>query len=708
MSQSAALEGLNPPQLDAVKSTQGPLLILAGAGSGKTKVLTHRIAHLIEDQKVSPFNILAVTFTNKAAKEMRQRIASLLMQSADQRGFMPYMGTFHSIGVRILRQDGDHIGVPKNFVIFDELDRANAVKEVLKSQGVNEKQYSAKIVAAIISGSKNELITPEQYAPLAKTPVQKVAAKAWPAYENQLKDAGALDFDDLIGKTVNLLSVKEIGDKWRKQFQYVLIDEYQDTNSAQYKLVKLLVNDQHNICVVGDDWQSIYSWRGADYRNILNFEKDYPNSKTVKLEQNYRSTKAILGAAHLVMSPNKTKSSKNLWTDRKDGVPINIQQVTDENAEAEFIVKMIKHKIANKNRQLSDFVVLYRTNAQSRSLEEMFIRYGVPYRLIGGHRFYDRKEIKDVIAYLRFIYQSQDLISLLRIINVPTRGIGAKTINDFLIWRDSNNLGLWQALQSYGSSSEGAGRGGQAINRFSEMIARLRDFAEEAKVAELVDVVVKRTNYIDFLDDGSLKAQERVENVRELVSVAKEYQDHGLAGFLEEVALITDLEQVDSSVSAVSLMTMHSAKGLEFPVVYMTGLEESLFPHSRALFDQTEMEEERRLCYVGMTRAMDELHLLYANRRMLFGNIQHNPPSRFLSDMDSQYHESTNQTIADTSLSIDQMRRETVDIKTGDKVSHKVFGSGKVVSIDEDVATIDFDQRGEKKLNIAFAPLEKH
>lgn len=453
------LVGLNAEQQRAVETTEGPLLIQAGAGSGKTKTLVHRIAYVIATKKATPYNILAVTFTNKAAKEMRQRVYQLFqgatLETKEQevpRGFMPYMGTFHSICVRLLRQDGEHVGLPRNFIIFDESDRQTAIKQAAKQLMLDEKSFPPSLIGNIISGAKNELVSPSEYAHLANGPAQAAAAKVYPLYEKILHDANALDFDDLIGRTVRMLETQQpIRDKWQQQFKYVMIDEYQDTNAAQYKLVKFLTGKNNNIAVVGDDWQSIYSWRGADFRNILNFERDYPNTTIIKLEQNYRSTKHILDAAHAVITKNLQRSDKQLWTEAGNGLPVQLLQVQSERAEAEAIVRRIRNTVDGGSHRYNHFAILYRTNAQSRSLEETFVRYGVPYRIVGGVRFYDRKEIKDIMAYLRLIYQPEDIASFSRIVNVPTRGIGTKSLETFLAWRTMTNRTLLQTLNEVDS-----------------------------------------------------------------------------------------------------------------------------------------------------------------------------------------------------------------------------------------------------------------
>jgi DNA helicase-2/ATP-dependent DNA helicase PcrA len=995
------LTGLNPEQRRAVETTDGPLLIQAGAGSGKTKTLTHRIAYLIATRKATPFNILAVTFTNKAAREMRERVAELLGENAENRGFMPYMGTFHSICVRILRQDGEHVGIPRSFVIFDEADRQAAIKQASKQLMIDDKAFPPRLLSSLISSAKNDLITPEEYASASNLPATKTAAQVYPIYQRILKDAGGLDFDDLISRIVSMLQNQtEVRAKWQRQFKYILIDEYQDTNAAQYQLVKYLTSKENNIAVVGDDWQclpkgtlvatpngakniediqtgdcitaasgyedtgtfkvnaqkkfsyngqlvrittasgkeltatpnhllfsrwgstdsyfvylmyarlygyrigmvkgtrfdgkktdvglrvranqeraermwvikvcqdrqtalyyealfayqygipmllfhayanramhfeqssidalyreinteerakqlmqdeaicfdyphfmpqatsrngqkrivinavlfgdkrttdsspwsasrlsanttnrqdlqpfqdlghsvragragtfraethnldygeierhlaglqaklpkevainkyafltdkkffhmpasqihasmmlaildgktisedqvvdiqktdyqgfvydididkvhnyiaagtvvhnSIYSWRGADFRNILRFERDYPGCTVIKLEQNYRSTKKILDAAHAVISKNQQRSDKQLWTDLGDGAPVRLVQVANERAEAEALVRRVQNAVESDQRRYRDFAVLYRTNAQSRTIEETFVRYGLPYRIVGGTRFYDRKEIKDIIAYLRVIFQPEDRVSFERIVNVPARGLGAKSVQTFLDWQVRQGRTLSQALEGAGECPGLTPMAKKAFGDLGDTLASLRELMDETTVASLLDSLLRRLDYLHYLDDGSLQAESRQENVKELMSVAQEYQDVGLDGFLEEVSLVSGLDSADFGNDAVTLMTLHGAKGLEFPVVFMTGMEESIFPHSRALYDPSEMEEERRLCYVGMTRAREELVMSYATSRMLYGGVQHNPPSRFLSEIDADVQE---------------------------------------------------------------------
>ena len=699
------LKGLNPEQQRAVITTEGPLLIQAGAGSGKTKTLTHRIAYIIASHKATPYNILAVTFTNKAAREMRERIARLLGEDADNRSFMPFMGTFHSICVRLLRQDGDQLGIPRNFVIFDESDRLSAVKQASRRFSIDEKAFPPRVLSSLISNAKNDMIGPAEYQGLAGSPTQAAASKVYPAYEKTLKDAGALDFDDLILKTVRMLEMApDVRSKWQNQFRYVLIDEYQDTNAAQYKLIKMLVGEQRNIAVVGDDWQSIYSWRGADFRNILNFERDYADTTVIKLEQNYRSTKSILDAAHSIITKNQQRSDKKLWTSAGNGLPVQVVQAPNQRAEAEMIIRRIDSMVRAGQRRYNDYAVLYRTNAQSRAIEESFVRYGIPYRVVGGVRFYDRKEIKDIIAYLRLIYQPEDFVSFERIANVPARGLGAKSIENFYAWARAAG-GLLKGLQTVQDCPDLTAKAKTGLSELADIILRYRELMDDTAVAGIVDSLLRRLDYVAYLDDGTIQGESRVENVRELISVAKAYEDVGLDGFLEEVSLISDLDSADLSSNAVTLMTLHAAKGLEFPVVFMTGLEESVLPHSRALYDQKEMEEERRLMYVGMTRAKQELYLLYATSRVLYGGVQYNPPSRFISDIDGA--PAAPEPAMFPSEPMNSEPRYVLELSEGDVVRHQAFGDGTVLEVDGDNVAVHFKTKGVKKLNVAFAPLEK-
>lgn len=725
--------GLNDEQRKAVLQTEGPLLIQAGAGSGKTKTLTHRVAHILFSGLAHPQEILAVTFTNKAAKEMRERVAQLLGERAENRSFLPFMGTFHGICVRLLRMDGEHIGIPRTFVIYDESDRLAAIKQEIKRQKIDEKTFPPRTLVSLISSAKNEALSPSEYAATATTPAQRAAAQVYPGYQKILKDAGALDFDDLISKTLYLLmTVDQVRAKWRAQFRYIMIDEYQDTNTAQYRLVKLLVNDNRNIAVVGDDWQSVYSWRGADFRNILNFERDYKDTSVIKLEQNYRSTKPILDGAHSVITKNQQRSDKKLWTAETTGKPIQIISVSTERAESETIVRRIQNSVNGGVRRLNDFAVLYRTNAQSRSIEEAFLHYGVPYRIVGGQRFYDRKEIKDVMAYLRFIFQPADRVSFDRIVNVPTRGIGGVSLQRFFAWQEEQGISLLEALGRASEVPKLPTKAANGLSQLWDIVLSTQSIMEDTSVAGLIDSLLRRIDYLRSLEDGTPAGEARVENVKELLSVAKEYSELGLSGFLEEVSLVSDLDSTDFGSDAVVLMTLHAAKGLEFPVVFMAGMEETLFPQSRALYDVSEMEEERRLCYVGMTRAKQELYMLHANSRMLYGSSQHNVPSRFLSEIDAENVEETSSYGASTP-SFGQARQQPFyqnqpemvgwasqvqaenssepryveDFQEGDGVVHELFGTGRIVEVDGDTVAVYFAKAGVKKLNASIAPIKK-
>ncbi|OGL34787.1 hypothetical protein A3F05_01110 [Candidatus Saccharibacteria bacterium RIFCSPHIGHO2_12_FULL_47_17] len=710
---SDLLRDLNPEQRRAVETTEGPLLILAGAGSGKTKTLVHRLAHLLAAGKATPYNILAVTFTNKAAGEMRTRVAKLLGKNPEDRVFMPYLGTFHSICVRLLRQDGSVVGIPHNFVIWDEADRLAAIKRSIKELHIDDKKFPAPQIAAMINQAKNEMITPAEYADSASSPAVKTAARAFADYEEQLRRAGALDFNDLIGRTVIMLkNSKQVRQKWQDQFRYIMIDEYQDTNIAQYRLIKLLTGSSKNIAVVGDDWQSIYSWRGADYRNILNFEKDYPNCTVIKLEQNYRSTKNILDAAHNVIAHNRQRSRKKLWTTAGVGAPVQILQLGDERLEAEAIARRVEAAVSIKARSYRDFAILYRTNAQSRALEETFIRFGLPYRIVGGVRFYDRKEIKDVLAYLRLIYQPDDLASFNRIANVPARGLGAKSLQIFSFWRRQRELSLAEALKRAAEADKLTPRAQRALVGLGDLLDSFADQIDELNPQALIEALLKRLDYLNWLQDGTVQGEARSENVRELSSVARDYHDLKLPDFLEEVALVSDIDSVNTTgaaetVDAVTLMTLHSAKGLEFPVVFITGMEENVLPHSRSLYDEAEMAEERRLMYVGMTRAKAELYLTYAIGRTLFGSRGANLPSRFLADIEAVTAATPTMELPEAAILSGSEPHYVLELSEGDGVRHQVFGEGTVLDVEGETATIYFKKRGSKRINLAFAPLEK-
>lgn len=691
-------EGLNEAQHSAVEVSEGPLLILAGAGSGKTKTLTHRIAYLIGEKGVWPNQILAVTFTNKAAKEMRERLAALLGQP-NTRGFMPWMGTFHGICVRLLRQEGEAIGIGSNFVIYDEDDRQGLIKQAMKEQGITDAKIKPRAVSAAISAAKNEMVGPDDFEQTATYPFQKSVAKIYQSYEKLRKTAGALDFDDLLLETVRLFRENdEIRRKWQRQFVHILIDEYQDTNAAQYAIVKSLVGPDRNICVVGDDWQSIYSWRGADFTNILNFERDFPGAMVVKLEQNYRSTGAILEAAHNVITKNIERTDKKLWTAEDAGAPVQIHELYDEAEEARLVASRISAQTAIGARRPNDFAVLYRTNAQSYILERAMLQARVPYQIIGGVRFYDRKEIKDIIAYLRLIYQPNDRMSFSRIANVPARGLGPTSLERFITWQAGSGMSIIEALGRVNEIDGLTPRAKNSFVKLGELLSGLSDLTDDPST--LIDRLLKRSGYLDALRDGSPQAEDREENVSSLVSDAKTFAS--LPDFLEEVALMTSADESKGEPS-VTLMTLHAAKGLEFPVVFMVGMEEGIFPHSRIHESgPKELEEERRLCYVGMTRAREELHLSFAASRLQFGQRGYNPKSRFLDDMGSA-------TMFNDRQSVTQDEYESVEMgfDINDRVRSSQFGTGTIVDVDGLAVTVLFDSGQSKKLNVEYARLDR-
>lgn len=699
------LEGLNEAQSEAALTTSGPLLILAGAGSGKTKTLTHRIALLVAEQKVWPSHILAVTFTNKAAKEMRERLAGLLEQPND-RNFMPWMGTFHSICVRLLRMDGAALSIPRNFVIYDEDDRQGLVKQVMKSLSISDKDMKPSAVSAAISSAKNALQDPDEYEASAHYPFQKNVAKVYREYEKRRREAQALDFDDLLLEAVRLLRDKpDVRAKWRAQFEYILIDEYQDTNAAQYQLVKLLINDQQNICVVGDDWQSIYSWRGADFTNILNFERDFPGAKVVKLEQNYRSTGNILAAAHAVITKNTQRTDKKLWTATGAGAPVQAHGAYDEAEEARQVADRISSQVAIGARRYDEFAVLYRTNALSYTLERAFLQLRVPYQIIGGVRFYDRKEIKDIVAYLKLLYQPNDRMSFSRIANVPTRGVGATSLERFLNWQPDSGDSIIDALCRIESEKIVTGKAKQALQSLGEKLRSLQQRIEELHPAELIEEVIRSMGYRDYILDGTPQAEDREENLGSLLSDAQNFTS--LSDFLEEVALMSSVDTGDSG-NKVTLMTLHAAKGLEFPVVFMIGMEEGILPHSRVFeAGPTELEEERRLCYVGMTRAREELHLSYAYSRLQFGTRGYNPVSRFVSDMDNQVAMVNPEPAIMGARQEEPFYSDEIGFEEGDKVRSAAFGDGEIIEVDGLAVTVAFISGQTKKLNAEYAHLQK-
>ena len=700
------LEELNPQQQEAARTTSGPVLILAGAGSGKTKTLTHRIAYLIANEAVWPEQILAVTFTNKAAKEMRHRLGLLINQSSESRHFMPWMGTFHGICVRILRRDGTHVGITSNFVIYDEDDRRGLIKSACKDLSINTTQIKPQAISAAISKAKNDLQTPSDYSAHAQYPFQESVGKVYERYEQLRKKAGALDFDDLLIETVRLFKEHPIvRQAYQSKFKHILIDEYQDTNAAQYEIVKSLVNQDRNICVVGDDWQSIYSWRGADFTNILNFERDFPGCKVIKLEQNYRSTGAILEAANSVISKNITRTDKKLWTAEPTGAPVQVHGVYDESEESNAVASRISMQVAMRAREYDDFAVLYRMNSQSYTLERALLQQRVPYQIIGGVRFYDRKEIKDITAYLRLLYQPNDRMSFTRIVSVPPRGIGATSLEKFLLWQANSDQDIISALLTADAISGLMKRAKTAFSQLGEVLRSLRADMETMTPADLIEAVVVRTGYRQYLLDGTPQAEEREANLGALISDAASFA--ALPDYLEEIALMSSAD-TSAGAKKVTLMTLHAAKGLEFPVVCMVGMEEGLFPHSRVYeAGPAELEEERRLCYVGMTRARQELHLFYAQSRLQFGSRSYNPASRFLADMGHAVAMTEPHMVDHTPTSIDDGYDATPGLEVGDRIRSAQFGTGEVVDIDGMAVSVKFDRGSTKKLNVEYAHLEK-
>lgn len=735
------LSGLNEQQKEAVMTVDGPLLIIAGAGSGKTKTLTHRVAYLINVAKIYPRNILAVTFTNKAAQEMTTRIAHILGADISGRNArynhrLPMVGTFHSICVRILRQEIEILGYAKSFHIVDDQDQLALVKRVMKEMEINTDQFHPRSFLSAISGAKNEMIDAQLFSDRANGYYEEMASKVYLKYQEELKKNNGLDFDDIINFTVHILQkFPSVLEKYQQQFRYIMVDEYQDTNRAQYLLVNLLAKKHRNLCVVGDDWQSIYKFRGADIKNILNFEKDYPEAKVIHLEQNYRSSQIILDAAYGVISKNINRKDKNLWTEKEEGHLITSYEAEDEKQEAEFIAKEIigYAKKNNSAHHFSDFVVLYRTNAQSRMVEEILLKRSIPYRIIGGIKFYQRKEVKDVVAYLRLVYNFSDTLALERVINEPRRGIGNVTLKK---WRDISRereenliaVGLnMPSIISNQSEIKLVDSKIDAIVKFCEFISRMRDIKDRISLADFVEKVFKESGYEAMLLKEGTEGEMRWENVKELITVAQKYDQHEnedgadpLAEFLEEVSLASDVDNIDQNQDAVHLMTLHSAKGLEFPVVFIVGLEEGLLPHSRSQLSHDEMEEERRLMYVGLTRAKEKIYLLYTRQRTIFGSTQMNPPSRFLEDIPQNLFEETIQPEQFGGDFWEKMvkgkkgekneeggKTGNVNFADGDRVKHDEFGEGVVISTVGDIIIVAFKKTGIKRLAKQYAKLKK-
>lgn len=750
---SQLLQGMNDKQAEAVLTTEGPLLVMAGAGSGKTRVLTHRVACLIEEQGVNPWNILAITFTNKAAREMQERVGKLLGESARD----IWVSTFHALCVRILRRDIDKLGYNRAFTIADTSEQRTLMKRICSELNVDTKKYDPRAILSAISNAKNAMQTATDYAALnshANNPLNQIVAKAYVLYQKELEDSQALDFDDLIMKTIELFEKDpETLEYYQNKFHYIHVDEYQDTNDAQYQLVTLLAAKYKNLCVVGDADQSIYGWRGANMNNILNFERDYPEAHTVMLEQNYRSTQTILKAANEVIANNLVRKEKNLWTENGTGDKISYYRAQNEHDESQFVVSKIQAEISEHGYHYNDFAVLYRTNAQSRMIEETFMKSTVPYTMVGGHKFYDRKEIRDILAYLTLIVNPRDAMSFERVVNTPKRGIGPGSVDKLRQFANENGWSLLEAAQNVTLANAISARIRAKIEDFGRLMADLTKEADYLTITELTDEILTKSGYLQMLKaENDLQAQTRQENLEEFKSVTQEYdQKHGedegdnrqkLMNFLSDLALVSDQDDVDEEAPKVTLMTLHAAKGLEFPVIFLVGMEEGIFPLYRSLSNEKELEEERRLAYVGITRAKRKLYLTNAYSRMLYGRVQRNQPSQFVEEINDDLIKFEN---ADSSSKAKSMntpfakaaaqattftaqrrahglkhsaKQESTGTgadkkawKVGDKVQHKKWGQGMVVSVNgsgnDMELDIAFPNEGVKRLLAQFAPITK-
>jgi DNA helicase-2/ATP-dependent DNA helicase PcrA len=717
----ADTELLNDVQRAAVEQTDGPCLIFAGAGSGKTRVLTHRIAFLLNEKNVFPDRILAVTFTNKAAGEMKARLERMVGDKARDL----WVGTFHSMCVRMLRRDGKKIGIASNFAIMDDTDQRQIVRDILHDLDLDERQVAPGAALSEISKAKNNLWSPDQYEEKHASFIGERYATVYREYERRLRESNGLDFDDLIGRTIALLEEdEETRVRYQSKFRYVLVDEYQDVNFAQYRLVALLADEHKNITVVGDDDQSIYSWRGSDYRMILRFEEDFPGAKVFTLEENYRSTQTILTAANQLVDNNPNRAKKQLFTKRAEGEPITAFQAESERAEVRYVMEKIKEHV-REGAAYRDFLVLYRTNAQSRYFEEGFLAEGIPYRVIGGVGFYARTEIKDMLSYLRYIVNPSDAVAFRRIVNVPRRSIGQQTLTSLLEAANAAGVSVGQAVFDSALLKRAVPKKQRELERFADLINDLREKAKTFSVSDLLVAVMEESGYLRELKaDETNEGRARIENLQELVGVAREFESNPeqrgtLDDFLANIALVSDVDALDAEASYVTLMTMHAAKGLEFPIVFLSGLEEGVFPHTRALTDQTELEEERRLAYVGVTRAMDRLYLSFAARRTLFGNTFSHPKSRFIDEMPSveviggvgigprpgggRWREVAIHENAGAGVGL--------NLGPGDRVRHPKWGEGVVVDIvgagGDGLLTINFPNVGQKMVMLKYAPLER-
>lgn len=682
------LEYLNDRQKEAVLYGDGPLLILAGAGSGKTSVLTKRVAYLIKERNVSPKNIVAITFTNKAAKEMKERI----IKEVGKEGYDIQISTFHSFGLRIIKENYEKLGYEKNFTIIDSDDSLTVVKKILKEMGIDSTRFNPKFIKNQISSCKNEMVTPEKYKNLVNDELSDITYKVYKKYQDTLLRNNSLDFDDLLIKPIELFNkYKEVLENYQELFKYVFIDEYQDTNEAQYILSKMISAKYKNICVVGDDAQSIYSWRGANFKNILNFEKDYKNAKVILLEQNYRSTKTILNAANSVIKNNINKKDKNLWTDNSIGEKIKYVRTNDEKDEASYVTREIRN-LVNNGVSLDDIAVLYRTNAQSRTIEEGFLNSNIPYKIVGAFAFYSRKEIKDLLAYLKLIYNTKDDVSLMRIINYPKRKIGAKTIENLSMDAVLNGTSMFDVISS-----------GKELE-FKKLILEMKEKSEVLSLTETIDMVLDKSGIKSELEsEHTLEADIRLENLNEFKSITKTFEEESgiasLEDFLNEVSLVSDVnDQKNDNSPKVTLMTIHAVKGLEYKYVFVIGMEENIFPHINSCEEDGGIEEERRLCYVAITRAKEKLYLVNVLRRMLYGKTSVNMPSRFINEIDKDLIDAPEKKMVNMKFNKKEAFNDDNGLKTGDNVIHDIYGPGVVVNVDKSIATIAFKGQGIKKL----------
>lgn len=694
------IETLNEKQKEAVTTTEGPLLVLAGAGSGKTKVLTTRVAYLVKQMGVAPYHILAITFTNKAAKEMKERVINILGPAA----YQIQISTFHSLGLLIMRENYEKLGYENNFTIIDSDDSLTVIKKILKDLNLDPKEYNPRAIKNKISGAKNELMTVSEYAKFTNTDFEEKVLEVYDRYQQKLKINNSLDFDDLLMLPIELFrTYPDILKKYQERFQYILVDEYQDTNEAQYILIKMMGAKYKNVCVVGDNDQSIYSFRGANYKNILNFEKDYPDANVILLEENYRSTGNILKAANDVIKNNKDRKEKNLWTQNEEGVKIHYHRSFDEKDEAYYVMQEIT-KLRNAGILENQIAVLYRTNAQSRNMEEALLREGIPYKVVGSFYFYNRKEIKDLICYLKLLYNEHDDISLLRVINVPKRGIGLKTLETLTRKAEREHVSLYHAIET-----------GKEL-QFKRIMERLKEKSENCSLTELVELVLNETGMRqDLIDEDSIEAEVRLENLEEFKSITKGFEERNgivsLEEFLMEISLVSDIEEHKENTNVVTLMTVHSAKGLEFDYVFLIGMEESLFPHNNSLLERSGIEEERRLCYVAITRAKKELYLVNAKRRTLYGMDSVNPPSRFIEEIEEELLARDQEIVDDSAINIkldEMVIDESIEYSVGDKVHHSVFGTGVVLGVEAKILTVAFPHpHGIKKVLKGHKSLEK-